>query len=644
MASKKNYIAGLDGLRLFAILAVVVFHANPSWLPGGYSGVTVFFVISGYLLTLSIDRALAEKGSFSYLEYLRRRIMRLLPAMLAVVGVVAIASLIFARPLLPKMKDDVIPALLFAENWYYIVRNISYFAAAGLPSPLTHFWYLAIIMQFYIVWLPILIILDKLHIKRRHRVILCLVLAVASQIVMAILYNPQADTNRIYYGLDTRAGEMIMGALVAEAAPILAHRRKADGRRAHRGSSERSGAPLVPDAVLTISAFIALAIIVIFSFRVNGYSPFPYYGGFFILAACSAVMVLAIIRETTIFSRLFSLAPFAVLGKRSFSLYLWHYPLLLIMNPATRTRQLELWEYALQLVIILAVSELSYRIFEASRTVVPEGGRRLASGGETVLGFPAASRVLSIVGVVCALALFAISINAEQTGETTAPPEVEQETEQEAEQETESTQAENVTGELSPARERTFFPIEGTIFKGTGFEAAISRINGFSSYEVDESGATNAPVILVGDSVPLGAEIQFNEMFPYGYMDAQVSRQLYTGPEILESVWAQGIDGDIIVWSLGNNGVAYEEDVRKLIEMCGERRVYLVTCRVPLALQDMNNELFYEIAAQYDNCEVIDWYGTSAGHDDYFWDDGTHLRPEGAEAYVLMLREAIVGR
>ncbi|MBQ9621546.1 MAG: acyltransferase, partial [Atopobiaceae bacterium] len=131
MASKKRYIAGIDGLRLFAIIAIIIFHAKPAWLPGGYSGVTVFFVIAGYLLTVSVDRALSEKGSFSYLDHLKRRFMRLLPVMLAVVAVVAVVALIIARPLLPKMKDDVIPALLFFENWYYIVRNVSYFAAAG---------------------------------------------------------------------------------------------------------------------------------------------------------------------------------------------------------------------------------------------------------------------------------------------------------------------------------------------------------------------------------------------------------------------------------------------------------------------------------------------------------------------------------
>ena len=593
MASKKRYIAGIDGLRLFAIIAIIIFHAKPAWLPGGYSGVTVFFVIAGYLLTVSVDRALSEKGSFSYLDHLKRRFMRLLPVMLAVVAVVAVVALIIARPLLPKMKDDVIPALLFFENWYYIVRNVSYFAAAGLPSPLTHFWYLAVMMQFSILWPLVLIVLDKLRVRRRARVIICLVLAIASQVVMAVLYDPQADTNRVYYGLDTRAGEMLMGAFAAEIAPILAYRKRSGERP---GRQDRMVKPLVSDAVLTIAATVSLAVIVVFSLRVNGYSSFPYYGGFLLLAACSAVMVLAIVRETSIFSNL------------------------------------------LQFAIIAAVAEVSYRIFEAKRTVSVSGGRRREATETIITGFPPVARVLSALGVVCALLLSVIPASSQQVAEPTPPPEAEQEAEPEEEPEGEKKP-------LSPARERTFYPIDGTIFENTGFEPAIQAINRFTNYEIDEeTGATNAPVILIGDSVPLGAEIQFNAMFPYGHMDAQVSRQLYTGPEILQSVWDQGIDGDVIVWSLGDNGVADEEDVRTLIEMCGQRRVYLVTCRVPLALQDMNNELFYKVAADYDNCAVIDWYGTSAGHDEYFWDDGTHLRPEGADAYVLMLREAIVGR
>ncbi len=638
MASSKRYFAGIDGLRLIAILAVLFYHANPMRVPGGFAGVTLFLVITGYLLTASVDRALHSKGSFSYLDHLKRRVTRLLPAMLAVAAIVALLSVIFARPLIPKMKDDVVPALLFFQNWFYIIRNVSYFAAAGLPSPLTHFWYLSVVMQFYIVWPLVLMLMGKLGVPRKVRVIVCLVLAVASQILMAVLYDPLADTNRVYYGLDTRIGELLMGAFVAEVAPILSARKRTSSREAaRRGAGSRTIEPMVSDAVLTIAGLIGLIFFVVFCFTVNGYSSFPYYGGFLLLAVSSAALVLAVIRETSIISKVFSFAPLSVLGKRSFSLYLWHYPLLLIMNPATRTTAISPVQRILQYVAIFAATEISYRIFEAKRTVEVAGSRRNERVETTVVGLPAVQRVLGIAGIVAALVLFITPAAPQQTAEPEPPEVVEEPVEEPAEEQTEAG--------LSPARERIFYQTEGTIFQGTPFEQAINTINAFAHYDVDpETGATNAPVILIGDSVPLGAEMQFNEMFPYGHMDAQVSRQLYTGPEILQSVWDQGIDGDIIVWSLGDNGVAYEEDVRTLIEMCGDRRVYLVTCRVPLALQDMNNALFYEIAAQYDNCDVIDWYGTSAGHDEYFWDDGTHLRPEGAEAYCLMLREAIVGR
>ena len=641
VASSKRYYAGIDGLRLLAIVSVLIYHANPTRLPGGFSGVTLFFVITGYLLTASVDRELHEKGSFSYVDHLKRRIARLLPAMLVVVGTTALLSIIFARPLVPKMKGDVIPALLFVQNWHYILRNVSYFAASGLPSPLTHFWYLAVVMQFYIVWPIVLLVMDKLRLRRRTRVAICAILAIAAQIEMAILFDPSADTNRVYYGLDTRMGELLMGAVVAQLAPIVSARKRTSARVAARRGS-RTAEPVVSDAVLTIAGLVGLVFFIVFSFVINGYSHFPYRGGFMLLAIASAALVLACIRDTTILARIFGLPPISALGKRSFSLYLWHYPLLLIMNPATRTTDLTVVQRALQFVAIFAVTEVSYRIFEWRRTVTEPGSRRAEPRKTTIVGLPTVSRILSIAGIIFSVILFFVPEAPQQTAE--AKPSLVVDIESAVEDEVRKSKASTET-ELEPARERVFYPVEGTLFEGTGFEAAINTINSFSHYEIDdETGACNAPILLIGDSVPLGAETQFYEMFPYGHMDSQVSRSIYAGREVLQSMWDQGMDGDAVIFALGNNGVCYEEDVIDLIEMCGDRHVYLVTARVPLALQDMNNSLFWDIASRYKNVDVIDWYSYSAGHDEYFWDDGTHLRPEGADAYCLMLREAIAGR
>ena len=156
---RSHYVGALDGLRVLAILAVLVYHANPSWLPGGYFGVTVFFVLTGYLTTLSIEREIGRAGRLDYPRFVLKRVTRLLPSMLAVVGVSTLLCVFLAPNLLPKVKSDAVPALLFVENVFYIVRKVSYFANAGLPSPLTHFWYLGVVMQFYVIW-P-LVLLDR---------------------------------------------------------------------------------------------------------------------------------------------------------------------------------------------------------------------------------------------------------------------------------------------------------------------------------------------------------------------------------------------------------------------------------------------------------------------------------------------------
>ena len=643
---RSHYVGALDGLRVLAILAVLVYHANPSWLPGGYFGVTVFFVLTGYLTTLSIEREIGRAGRLDYPRFVLKRVMRLLPSMLAVVGVTTLLCVFLAPNLLPKVKSDVVPALLFVENVFYIVRNVSYFANAGLPSPLTHFWYLGVVMQFYVIWPLVLLGMRKVVRSRRMACTVVGVLAIASVVLMAVLYDPTGDTARIYYGPDTRAAELLLGALAAL---------WTGGHGLNLRALPAVG-PRLKDAPAWTYDAVALACLAglgVMCFSLNGYSEFAYRGGMLLAAVLTAVLVSCLCRPQSALAHVLGARPVAEAGKRAFAVYLWHYPLLVVLNPATRTTELPVWGWALEFLLIFACAEASYRLFEKGR-----GPRELA-GRPMPLGLAVPQVVFGALGVLCALALLFVPISAEQTGVPTEMQQMSAEEQQylaEQQAAAESAQSgENGDGsdaadegdgsQAEPQQDNTTFDVSGTYFAGTAFAAAIDQINA-TSFTVDAStGATNASVVLIGDSVPAGAITQFYKYFPNGYIDAQVGRQLYAGVDVYRQCQANGHDGDVVVWAIGDNGVARESQVKELIDAVDpSKHVYLCTVRVPLALQDMNNQLFKDVAAQYDNVDVIDWYAESAGHDEYFWSDGTHLRPEGAEAYVLMLRKAIAGR
>lgn len=643
---RSHYVGALDGLRVLAILAVLVYHAKPSWLPGGYFGVTVFFVLTGYLTTLSVEREIGRAGRLDYPRFVLKRVTRLLPSMLAVVGVSTLLCVFLAPNLLPKVKSDAVPALLFVENVFYIVRNVSYFANAGLPSPLTHFWYLGVVMQFYVIWPLVLLGMRKVVRSRRTACSAVGILSVASAVLMAVLYDPAGDTARIYYGPDTRAAELLLGALAAL---------WTGGRGLNLRALPAVG-PRLKDAPAWTCDAVALACLAglgVMCFSLNGYSEFAYRGGMLLAAALTAFLVSCLCRPQSALAHVLGARPVTEAGKRAFAAYLWHYPLLVVLNPATRTTELPVWGWALEFLLIFACAEASYRLLEKG-----QGPRELA-GRPMPLGLAVPQVAFGALGVLCALVLLFVPISAEQTGVPTEMQQMSAEEQQylaeqqaaaESAQSGENGDGSDAAGEgdgsqAEPQQDSTTFDVSGTYFAGTAFAAAIDQINA-TSFTVDAStGATNASVILIGDSVPAGAITQFYKYFPNGYIDAQVGRQLYAGLDVYRQCQANGHDGDVVVWAIGDNGVARESQVKELIEAVDpSKHVYLCTVRVPLALQDMNNQLFKDVAAQYDNVDVIDWYAESAGHDEYFWSDGTHLRPEGAEAYILMLRKAITGR
>ena len=217
---RNQRIVALDGLRALAIAGVVLYHLRPSRLTGGFLGVTLFFTLSGYLATKSIMRATARDG-FSYPRYICRRIARMMPPIVVTIALTAVATYIAAPSLLPKVQQDALPSALFLSNWFYIFRNVSYFAAAGLPSPLTHLWFCAVTMQFYLVWPVILMALCSKTRSRNTAIGITIAFALVSTAAMALMFNPTADTSRVYYGADARAAELLCGALAAIAAPRL---------------------------------------------------------------------------------------------------------------------------------------------------------------------------------------------------------------------------------------------------------------------------------------------------------------------------------------------------------------------------------------------------------------------------------------
>jgi peptidoglycan/LPS O-acetylase OafA/YrhL len=359
----------LDGLRGIAVLAVVLYHGGVSWVPGGFLGVEVFFVLSGFLITSLLVAEWKRSETIALWAFWMRRARRLLPALFCLVGVVGIYYLFAgAADAVPGLKGDGISALTYVSNWHQIVAGANYFAATGPVSPLQHTWSLAIEEQFYLVW-P-LVVLGVLWLASRRGSSrdrssrtarpLQLLLAVsvagaaASALDMALLFDGGKNLNRVYYGTDTRAFGLLIGASVAIGFALL---RGSDlaGRPAVQAARRRLGGP---------AALVAIAATLTVMLLVNGSTPWMYpYGLLGLDAAVVMLIAAAVARPACLTARLLAARPLRALGTISYGVYLWHFPLFLWLSEgATGLSGVGL--LALRLAVTLAVSTASYVLIE----------------------------------------------------------------------------------------------------------------------------------------------------------------------------------------------------------------------------------------------------------------------------------------
>jgi peptidoglycan/LPS O-acetylase OafA/YrhL len=351
----QRYMPGLDGLRAIAVLAVIVFHLGFDWAPGGLLGVGIFFTLSGYLITDLLLAQLSQRGHIKLPQFWLARARRLLPALFVMLAIVIAWVTVFGPSQPDQFRKAVLSAVFYVNNWEQIVNNVSYFARFAPEGPLNHLWSLSVEEQFYIFWPFLLLAGVKLVHERplpsgvRPRLALITILgAIASSILMAILYHPSLDPSRIYYGTDTRAAELLFGCALAMVWPSR--------RLSHR---------IAPQArnILDGLGLLGLVIIAVMIWRTGQYSPFLYQGGFVVLALATVLVLMPLAHPACRLGRWLGVRPLRWVGVRSYGIYLWQTPII-VLTSGERGHAESLLAKGAQVAAIFAVAAVSWRFVE----------------------------------------------------------------------------------------------------------------------------------------------------------------------------------------------------------------------------------------------------------------------------------------
>ena len=578
MATKRGiqYIPAIDGLRALAVIAVMFYHLGFSWIPGGFLGVDLFFVISGYVITRLLLDSIEQSGGLDLRGFYLARARRLLPALLFTVITTTIAIGIWAPDTIKRFLSDMPFALTGTMNWWLVARHQDYFESIGRPPLLQHTWSLAVEAQFYLVW-PLILYFILKRLGKNRIPFAALLIAAASGIALLIVSlsldsSSASEVSHIYFGTDTHSIGLFLGAALA-VSWIPQNFTTSVSKKAQ-------------DFIDGVGVFGFIGILATF-LLIDETKPTLYKIAFPLASLFGAAIIMSVVHPASRFAPILENPVLLWIGQRSYAIYLWHWIIFQVTRPTVDLAGQAWALYSLRILIVFALADISLRYVEMP---IRRGAIKYWFKGlkyrtkrertrQTRFFIAIFFTVLALSTVV---SIRAISIGNEQ-------------------------------------------------------RAAIEK--SLSGSDKTSAKATEGGIWLTGDSVILGIRTALDEVAPVSLINARIGRQAPELLEVMKRDKALAGTSPVI-FNLGNNGLLTADIVKEIFELVkSQPSVIVVNTAVPRPWRDGNNSLVAQIASQYSNVRIIDWNAISNGHPEYFAPDGVHLVPAGVEAYVNEIKK-----
>jgi peptidoglycan/LPS O-acetylase OafA/YrhL len=610
-------VRGLDGLRALAVAAVVAYHLGARWLPGGFLGVDLFFVISGYLITSLLTAECRRSGRFRLRAFWIRRARRLLPALWVVLTAAACAATLTGGDAWAGLRGNALAALTYSSNWWQIAQRDTYFAQFGARPVLQHLWSLAVEEQFYLLWPLLLWLVMALLRRQRHQALCAIVLALVSFTAMGLLYTPDADPSRVYYGTDTHGGALLLGAAAALLLPLA------------RAATLRGQDRLRAMDVLAATGLVVLACA---AALFDGTGPVPFRGGLALACAAAVALTVAAAAPGRV-GRALSWRPLVWVGRRSYGIYLWHWPVIATAANTLPDAATSTTVRIAELAATAALAAASFRLLE--EPVVRLGVRGYLDALRTrsradAAGHPRRALSLLLTGVsVLGLALIGVARAPSVSG---------------LQAQIEAGARAAAAGGRGAAPGAT--PSPGDVPAASAGNPAESAGGPDQPYRDGAPPAVDgSQITAIGDSVMLASAGALAGQFPGIDVEAQVGRQMAAAPGVLQRLLSQGRLRSTVVIGLGSNGPFPGSVLDRVVHIAGlARTVAFVNVHLPQPWQNEVNAALARTARGHPTTLVIDWNGAVAGHQDQLWSDHTHPRPSGARLYAGAINTALLAR